>query len=435
MAALYYWTGTAWEPISTGDGGGGGGIGPVGPVGPPGPSAVSTNAGQLAKLGTDNLILVSSADLDTRYVNVVGDTMTGTLTVRAPAGSSSFIQVLSEGNVCACSYDAYGTAAAFPFLSFKKFRGTAAAPTAALNGDSLSVTQVVTANAAGTQFIASQIRTIATADAVVGQAGLKTRMEFSVHSGTAAVVPFQITDAGSLVTSTGSDPAVTRVALTANTQGASKVGVGIGIDVTGGTAQNIGLQIGNMTGAVSPYAILSYTTAPSLFNGGMSVGAFTTLTATRRLDVTGDAIVRGVLETTGNITSTGTAHSFVASSIPAPAVAPRLPIIPTSNYTFQLADAGGTALNTTLLPSLTLTIPNDTAVAFPIGTRFEVLDASPTSQTVIQAGAGVTLQWNSNLTAVGSGTSGSVGAGVTLPGPFARCLLYKIASNSWVVIS
>jgi len=64
-----------------------------------------------------------------------------------------------------------------------------------------------------------------------------------------------------------------------------------------------------------------------------------------------------------------------------------------------------------------------------------VLDASPTSQTVIQAAAGVTLQWNSNLTAVGSGTSGSAGAGVALPGPFARCILYKTGNNSWVVIS
>jgi hypothetical protein len=34
MAALFYWSGTEWLPISTG--GGGGGIGPPGPPGPPG---------------------------------------------------------------------------------------------------------------------------------------------------------------------------------------------------------------------------------------------------------------------------------------------------------------------------------------------------------------------------------------------------------------
>lgn len=56
-----------------------------GPAGPAGPSAVSTNAGQLAKLGTDNLVLVSSADLDARYVNMTGDTMTGNLIISPAA--------------------------------------------------------------------------------------------------------------------------------------------------------------------------------------------------------------------------------------------------------------------------------------------------------------------------------------------------------------
>lgn len=37
MAALFYWTGVAWEPISTGGGGGGG----IGPPGPPGADGIS----------------------------------------------------------------------------------------------------------------------------------------------------------------------------------------------------------------------------------------------------------------------------------------------------------------------------------------------------------------------------------------------------------
>jgi hypothetical protein len=37
MAALYYWSGTEWLPISTGGGGGGG----VGPAGPPGADGIS----------------------------------------------------------------------------------------------------------------------------------------------------------------------------------------------------------------------------------------------------------------------------------------------------------------------------------------------------------------------------------------------------------
>jgi len=37
----------------------------MGPMGPPGPTAVSTDVGQLAKLGTDSLLLVSSDDVAT----------------------------------------------------------------------------------------------------------------------------------------------------------------------------------------------------------------------------------------------------------------------------------------------------------------------------------------------------------------------------------
>jgi hypothetical protein len=73
------WDGAAWVSLR----------------GPAGPSAVSTNAGQLAKLGTDNLILVSSTDLDARYVNVAGDTMTGNLVI-SPAAAQ--LTVGSTGN-------------------------------------------------------------------------------------------------------------------------------------------------------------------------------------------------------------------------------------------------------------------------------------------------------------------------------------------------
>jgi hypothetical protein len=44
-------------------------------------------------------------------------------------------------------------------------------------------------------------------------------------------------------------------------------------------------------------------------------------TPTVPLEVNGTARIRGPLETTGNITSTGTAHSFANGSIPAAAVA------------------------------------------------------------------------------------------------------------------
>lgn len=93
------WDGTAWVSVR-------------GSQGPAGPSAVSTNAGQLAKLGTDNLILVASSDLDARYVNVSGDTMTGQLTIQYAAtqlvvgGTGNTVQTIrsTDGGNAICNF-------------------------------------------------------------------------------------------------------------------------------------------------------------------------------------------------------------------------------------------------------------------------------------------------------------------------------------------
>lgn len=90
------WDGAAWVSLR----------------GPAGPSAVSTNAGQLAKLGTDNLILVSSTDLDARYVNVSGDTMTGNLVISPAAaqlvvgGTGNTVQTIrsTDGGNATCNF-------------------------------------------------------------------------------------------------------------------------------------------------------------------------------------------------------------------------------------------------------------------------------------------------------------------------------------------
>lgn len=404
MAATKVWDGSTWRDLQ-------------GPKGDAGPTVVSTDAGQLAKLGADGKLLVAQADLDTRYVNVAGDTMTGpldvrasnnqdgvrlgvtgaittidvgsknaaegagrisynrtngavtvstgtqasqtdrfsinaggasvvgtftstgTITVRAAAGSPSYLNLTSENAAAIALLDSYGdTAASASSINFRRYRGTAAAPTTVAANDSLSSFVCTTRNAAGTNTFVSQTRVVAVANPVVGEAGIKTRMEFSVHSGAALVTPFQITDAG--------------------------------------------------------------------------------------------------VSISGNITSTGTAHNFAANSIPASAVAARPPILPTAaSYTLKLADANGTIINTTQNVTVSIIIPDNATVPFPIGTRFEVLDASAASTTIIQASAAVTLSWNSNLQAVGQGQSGGAGSIVSLPGPFSRCVLYKVGTDSWVVIS
>ena len=65
--------------------------GSPGPVGDPGPVAVSADAGNVARIGSDGGIFVAltsnpltRAEADARYLAVAGGTMTGSLTVRAP---------------------------------------------------------------------------------------------------------------------------------------------------------------------------------------------------------------------------------------------------------------------------------------------------------------------------------------------------------------
>ena len=66
------WTGTTWESVK-------------GAKGDPGPTAVSADAGNASRIGTDGKVYtplgISQTDADSRYVNITGDTMTGPLTV------------------------------------------------------------------------------------------------------------------------------------------------------------------------------------------------------------------------------------------------------------------------------------------------------------------------------------------------------------------
>ena len=451
--------GTTWQSLK-------------GATGPAGPSAVSTNAGQLAKLGSDNLVLVAAADLNTRYVQKIGDTMTGTLVVRAASGTASQIQLLGENAPGNAVIDTYG-AAASSVVNMRRYRGTAAAPEALVSLDPIGVVNAATNNAAGAGVNVGQMLFRAVNAPAAGEPGVKTRVEFLTHSGIAVVTPCTIADTGISVTgsvnvtTTGTDAAVSKTGLYAVVSGPSKISVGLSTDVAGGTTQNVGLQIGPMTGATAPYAILSYTVAPALFNGGMSLGGFVTLTGNRKLDVTGDAIVRGILETTGNISSTGTAHSFVANSIPASAIS-GLPVasaaagltdtvsgtVGTSaayaradhthqamaavfyqaSRTLTAADVGKIVVNnySGAATNILFTLPAAGDTTIPVGSWINIYDASANSTTGIQAPAGVTLQYNLVHTGSASTLGGGVGAAIALANPFSRAAVLKISANGWV---
>jgi hypothetical protein len=320
------WTGTAWESIK-------------GTNGAPGPSAVSTNAGQLAKLGTDNLVLVSSTDLDARYVNVTGDAMTGVLSVTQNVGNS-FVFSTANG-------------ASYTQLNGGTFISARFGPRPA--NDAFCTVQhswdtVASGNYWGTDYSATSI-------------------------------------------SFG--------------------------HVVAGARVNV-----------------------------LSFGS------------------------TGNITSTGTAHNFAANSITASAisglpaastVAPladaaaavigvstayarqdhvhpiETAVLATASRTIAPSDMGRLLVNsytgTSTLTPIKFTLPAAGDQTIPVGSWFDLCDASANSPTAIASPDGVNLLWNASLTG-GSNTAfaGGTLSTLTINGMFSRLKVLKTAPLIWIVL-
>jgi hypothetical protein len=215
---------------------------------------VSTDPNNLTKLDEDGNVLTSTTDLDARYVNVTGDTMTGVLSVSPsvlptyPKGSldlSPSVQgTASIGIETFSDFDLAGSA-----LALKRSRGNAKSIQPLVGGD------------------------------FVGELSMWAYMPSGRYA-RASVNQVYVTE----TPDSGDSEPISRTVLHS--------GGGI-------TIQSVGPQ-------PSP-------------RGVVHVGIGWT-TPTHKLEVGGDAIIRGPLEVTGNITSAGTAHSFAAGSIPSPAV-------------------------------------------------------------------------------------------------------------------
>jgi hypothetical protein len=271
-----------------------------------------------------------------------------------------------------------------PFLTLRKDRGTLAAPTPVKNGDQLGQVRFVMANGAaertagvlGASAVADGISTgcdsamslsvqaanPATPVAVItltNSAAAGRTIEVGADNFLVAASGY-ITSKDGLgvqrsqrgdavrIEQTGTGSGETGIALRASSSGSSltsggvtgvygesigtcKVGVGVAGRATGasetnygvqafaanGTVRNVGLYINDIPAAGTNYAIESQADAVSYLKGNLGVGW---ATPTRKLEVGGDTMLRGLLEVTGNITSSGTAHSFAAGSIPSPAV-------------------------------------------------------------------------------------------------------------------
>ena len=88
-----------------------------------------------------------------------------------------------------------------------------------------------------------------------------------------------------------------------------------------------------------------------------------------------------------------------------------------TSYTLVLADAGKlVTLNNAA--AITLTIPTNASVAFPIGTRVDLLQYGAGQVTV--GGAGITIR--------------SSGAKLKLTGQYSGATLWKKAANEWVLV-
>jgi hypothetical protein len=134
---IYVWTGADWESCR----------GPQGATGPEGPTVVSADAVNVAKIGTDGKILVAQADLDTRYVNVIGDNMTGPLAVKAnptftppvtAINPSTVLHVVREGGSAFAELYSAGSTGTTGLI-FRKKGGTIAAPTPNVGNTNIGV--------------------------------------------------------------------------------------------------------------------------------------------------------------------------------------------------------------------------------------------------------------------------------------------------------
>lgn len=180
------WTGAEWESIR----------GPAGATGPEGPTVVSADTVNVAKLGTDGKILVAQADLDARYVNMTGDTMTGVLSVKpavGPATPDGSIAVVGDGTNANFTIQRNADANGHPSIRFKRSRGTTAAPTSIQGTDSLGAIGWNAVGAGGTYLQAGSIIVACTATPVAGDTLIRSQMAFTVSNGVANTQVLRIT--------------------------------------------------------------------------------------------------------------------------------------------------------------------------------------------------------------------------------------------------
>jgi uncharacterized protein YjbI with pentapeptide repeats len=467
------WDGTAWTSLR----------GPKGDTGTAGPTVVSSDAGNFAKLGTDSRILVSTAELDARYVNATGDTLSGGLMVY---GARTFFAPADPGEPYAVGFRNKSSGGAVyvgatdsttqPGIQFS-------------GGGGFSLMQISnTGNItnAGTShtFAAGSIKATAisglpAASTVPGSVALpagavgnSTAYARADHSHPAQVLK---ADDLSDVSITGTPAAgqVLRFNGTGNFVNAQLSYAdlaGAPAATTPSVTAGLAATVGGTVGVSTLYARADHThPAPSLKADDLTDVTVTTPAAGQVLRWNGTGFANASLSY-ADITGTPPAPSLKADdltdvTVAAPATgqvlrwngsafvnasiayaditgAPSATSRPfrriTAAYTIAAADADGTIANaSTSAVGVVVTIPSNATTALPVGTAIDILDLSASSETLLTPAAGVTLNWNGSLAGGAQVVAGGVGAAATLrmQGPISKVTLYKTDTDSWAVFA
>ena len=313
--------------------------------------AVSKDPSNITKLDGDGNVLTSTDDLDARYVNVAGDTMTGRLLLNAPSAVTQpdgHVQIVGEGFQPALSVqgtgDTNGNGTAG--IRFVRSRGTIAVPTNVQTGDNLGNIQFWGRGLDGVSRQSASI--VGRCDATQAAAGpnLRGAMSFLVNTGTGSATPLSIfgdavnitvplsvaSIAGNItmpsgtvfvqggavqVNRVGTDAAINMFGCSVTVSGAGKINTGVYAETTGGTDASYCFRTGGTSSGPTDYGIFGAAAAQNYLRGDTGIGI---IQPQHQLEVGGDTVLRGPLEVTGNITSTGTGHSFAAGSIPSSVV-------------------------------------------------------------------------------------------------------------------
>jgi hypothetical protein len=323
-------------------------------------TAHSFVAGSIARAAVAGL---AEADLDSRYVNVSGDAMTGPLGVNptaAMAAPGGHVQVVGNGFQPAMAVQGHGdtNGVGTPQFRYLRTRGTVAAPAAIQANDNLGTISFFGRLPSGTNSIPASLVVRCSETPAAGATNAKGEFSFSCYDGTALVPVMTVNGSGvtaSSVTASGTvnvvalnSPsgvinvnaailqAVTNdigIALNLTSKGATSQATGViytvmpvasatscGVRISNqgkGTGRNTGIELLDLPAGPDNYSVLSGSAAQSYFAGNVGINW---LTPTANLEVDGTTKLRGTLDVTGNITSKGTAHSFAAKSIPASAI-------------------------------------------------------------------------------------------------------------------